>query len=168
MLLIFRGLPATGKSAISSAVARAMGGVYLRIDTIEQGLREAGFRDLGPHGYNLAYKLTAENLALGSTVVAESVNPIAITREAWREVGRAAGVQVIEIETICSDQTEHRNRVENRTVNIKGLKLPTWEDVQNREYEDQEHPGIVIDTSGDTPQESIEKTLRLIQIQIDS
>ena len=39
MLIIFGGLPGSGKSTIARALALRLGAVYLRIDTIEQAIR---------------------------------------------------------------------------------------------------------------------------------
>ena len=36
-LFIFSGLPATGKSTLAQGLSKHIHGVYLRIDTIEQG-----------------------------------------------------------------------------------------------------------------------------------
>lgn len=41
MLIIFSGLPGSGKSTIARALAQRLGAVYLRIDTIEQAIRDA-------------------------------------------------------------------------------------------------------------------------------
>ena len=41
MLIIFGGLPASGKTTIARDLARQLGATYLRIDTIEQALRES-------------------------------------------------------------------------------------------------------------------------------
>ena len=38
MLLIFGGLPASGKSTISQCIAREFQAVYVRVDSIEQAL----------------------------------------------------------------------------------------------------------------------------------
>ena len=38
-LFIFSGLPAVGKSTLAKFVLKEFGAVYLRIDTIEQGLK---------------------------------------------------------------------------------------------------------------------------------
>jgi predicted kinase len=38
MLIIFGGLPATGKTTLSRALARELGAVHVRIDTIEQAI----------------------------------------------------------------------------------------------------------------------------------
>ena len=40
-LYIFAGLPGTGKSELSQNLARERRAVYLRIDTIEQALRDS-------------------------------------------------------------------------------------------------------------------------------
>jgi predicted kinase len=152
MLIVFAGLPATGKSTLARAVAEARGAVYLRIDTIEQALRESGRLKDDPEdaGYRVAYALAEANLGPGRPVVADSVNPIRITRDAWHDVGRRAGVPVIDVELICSDAAEHRRRVEMRQVDVEGLKLPTWEEVVARDYEPWNRDRIVIDTAGRT------------------
>ena len=50
MLIIFSGLPGSGKSTIARALARRLRAVYLRIDTIEQAIRAAEQADneMGP------------------------------------------------------------------------------------------------------------------------
>ena len=90
MLIIFGGLPGTGKTTISKKVAKCLKAVYLRVDTIEQTLKNLeGCPELliiGSEGYLISYAIAKENLGLGSDVVADSVNSIAITRKDWRMV----------------------------------------------------------------------------------
>ena len=159
MLLIFGGLPASGKSTVSIGVAKALGAVHLRIDSIEQAMREAGFELVRDEGYRVAYQIAADNLALGRIVVADSVNPIATTREAWRNVGSKADVPVYEVEVVCSDLVEHKRRFETRTVDIDGLLLPTWNDVVARRYEPWPGNPLQADTAGETPDVTIAKVL---------
>ncbi len=147
MLLILGGLPGVGKTAIATALAREIDAVHLRIDSIEQALRNSGVAISGPEGYVVAYAIARDNLKLGRTVIADSVNPVEITRTAWREVAQQTGADYVEIEIICSDQTEHQQRVENRVSDIPGHQPPTWQQVLDREYEPwQSH--ILIDTAG--------------------
>ena len=147
MLLIFGGLPGVGKTAIATALAREMDAVHLRIDSIEQALRNSGVTISGPEGYAVAYAIAKDNLKLGRTVIADSVNPVEITRAAWREVAQETGNDYVEIEIICSDQTEHQQRVENRVSDILGHQPPTWQQVLYREYEPW-RAQILIDTAG--------------------
>ncbi|MGF1491731.1 MAG: AAA family ATPase [Microcoleaceae cyanobacterium] len=108
MLYIFGGLPGTGKSTLAAALAHQCNALYLRIDTIEQAMKNAGITEIGPLGYEVAYKVALENLRLGTDVVADSVNPLKITRDAWREIAAQANSPFVEIEIICSDLKEHR------------------------------------------------------------
>ena len=42
MLIIFGGLPGVGKTAIARELARQIGAVHLRIDSIEEAFRTSG------------------------------------------------------------------------------------------------------------------------------
>ena len=126
MLIILGGLPGVGKTAIAVELARLTGAVHLRIDSIEQAMRAGGNRVIEDAGYRVAYAVAEDNLRIGRTVIADSVNPLRLTREAWASVAAHVGVKAIEIEVNCSDLNEHRRRVETRTNDIPGLKLPTW------------------------------------------
>jgi hypothetical protein len=86
-------------------------------------------------------------LRLGRTIIADSVNPLQITRDAWRSVAQRSLSPSVEIEVICSDRDEHRRRVETRHSDIEGLKQPTWQDVVDRRYDSWDHPPIVVDTA---------------------
>jgi predicted kinase len=149
MLIVFGGLPGVGKSTLATALAKERGAVYLRIDTIEQALRSSGTlaADVGPAGYIVAYALAETNLRLGLPVVADSVNPLPVTRQAWRDIAASAGRDIVEIEVICSDAAEHRQRVETRRPDVPGLALPTWEQVRLRDYAPWDRPRIVVDTA---------------------
>ena len=123
MLIVFGGLPGTGKSTIARRLAAQAAATYLRIDTIEQALHACDTLPDGvvTEGYAVAYAIAEDNLRNGRTVVAASVNPLGVTRDAWMAVARRAAVPVTEVECICSDVAEHRRRVETRTSDIAGL-----------------------------------------------
>ena len=146
-LYIFSGLPGTGKTTLSQSLARRLSAVHLRIDTIEQGLRDLCAIKVQGEGYRLSYRIAMDNLRLGISVVADSCNPIELTRDEWEQVALEAQVRYLNIEVVCSNKVEHRRRVETRVQSISGLKRTTWEEVEHREYHPWTRDRIVIDTS---------------------
>ncbi|MGI5288580.1 AAA family ATPase [Nonomuraea polychroma] len=164
MLIVIGGLPATGKTTLARLLAKHVGGVHLRIDTIEQAIIRSGLagRLLGPAGYIVGYALAGDHLRGGLTVIAESVNPLEITRDAWRGVGAEAGVPTAEVEVICSDPIEHRHRATSRSTDIPGHHLPGWEQIIDRDYEPWDRERIVIDTAGQAPEDSLDVLLRAL------
>ena len=52
-LIVFSGLPGVGKTTLARALAQAQGALHLRIDSIEQAMRDGDGRgedDIGPRG----------------------------------------------------------------------------------------------------------------------
>src|SRR5690349_16926495 len=103
-LIVFAGLSGSGKSSIARGLAKEMGALWLRVDSIEQAIRESGIvpGSVDDAGYRAAYALAQDNLRLGHDVIGDSVNPWMLTRNAWRDAGLRAGARVIEVEIVCS------------------------------------------------------------------
>ncbi len=156
-LIVFGGLPGSGKTTISRAVALGRSATYLRIDAIEQAIRNAGVLtgDVGTAGYGVAQALAEANLAGGRTVVIDCVNPVAGSRKAWKAIALRAAARLFEFEIICSDRIEHRRRVEGRTSDIPGLVPPTWQAVMEQDYEPWEESHLIVDTARLSPDECI-------------
>jgi predicted kinase len=138
-LYILGGLPGTGKSTLSQSLARHLRAVWLRIDTLEQSLRNQGL-----------------------AVVADAVNPIAITRNAWRQVAQDGQCPYQELEIICSDAAIHRQRLLQRPDTVPGLARTPWQAVQTRTYEAWP-TAYQLDTAHNTPAESLEQLLAHLQ-----
>ncbi len=160
MLIVFSGLPGTGKTTIARELARQTGAVYLRIDVIEQAIRDAGVLagDVGASGYGVANALALSNLQLGRRVVADCVNPVKESRAAWTATAATAAtadVALVNIQVVCTDAQEHRRRVETRTSDIPGLTPPTWQSVSAHEYERWDPPVLTLDTASVTATEAV-------------
>jgi predicted kinase len=161
LLIVFGGLPGTGKTTIARALSPRLGASYVRIDAIEQSLRSAGL-SVGATGYDVANAIAAENLKLGRIVVADCVNPVLASREGWRATAGKNGARLIEIEVICSDAAEHRRRVEDCSPDIAGLVAPSWQDVINRDYEAWDRGRVVLDTAKDSIDHLVERIEALV------
>ncbi|CAN7611599.1 AAA family ATPase [Paenibacillus sp. LjRoot56] len=155
MLYIFSGLPGTGKSTLSAALAGKIRATYLRVDVVEQAMRDTGTWINGPAGYIVCYETASHNLRLGLDVVADTVNPIHETRQSWRDVAQSLGIPFVEIEVVCSDEREHRRRITTRLTDIPGFALPTWDEVKTRQYDVWDRDHIIIDTAHQTVAESL-------------
>ncbi len=150
ILFIFSGLPAVGKSTLAKIVAKDFGAIYLRIDTIEQGLKDLCRINVEGEGYRLAYRLAGDNLRLNKNIVADCCNPIELTRKEWEDVAIKHNCRFMNIEVVCSDKVEHQKRAKRRSAEVENMILPTWSDIENREYHEWQKERIIIDTAGKT------------------
>lgn len=120
-------------------------------------------KDLADGGYAAAQAMAAGALRQGYDVIADCVNPIALTRTAWRNVSREAHARHIDVELICSDRREHRCRVETRKVDLAGWQPPEWSAVMTREYERMPEAALCIDTSRTTVEQSVARLTAAIR-----
>ncbi|WP_424950113.1 AAA family ATPase [Deinococcus sp.] len=164
-MIVFSGLPGSGKSTLARRLARHMQAAYLRIDSIEAALLNATGRPAGVEGYAVAYALAADHLELGLSVVADCVNPLEVTREAWATVAAEASCPLLNIEVVCSDPSEHRRRVEARhsgsATHAGRWRPPTWAKVQAgaHEYAPWVSDRLLLDTAAGTPDALFPKLL---------
>ena len=162
-LFIFSGLPGTGKTTLSKKYAALYKLPYFRLDTIEHGLREVCSINVQGEGYRLAYRIVEENLLLGNNVVVDCCNPIQLTRNEWQEIAVKANSDYLNIEITCTDKRVHRERSEYRKNDIKGFELPSWNEIERREYHEWNEERIRIDTSNNTEEVSFKELITKVK-----
>ena len=157
-LTVVGGLPAVGKIAVCreflrlQSISQSPGRfpIWLRIDSIEQALRDSG--EMAPGmpggaGYYAAAAVAGDVLASGGEVLVECVNPLPLTRRLWEEAASALGCRFLAVEIVCSDAAEHRRRARQRVGDIEGLKLPDWQEIEHRDYAPWPEADLRLDTA---------------------
>jgi predicted kinase len=154
-----------GKTSVARRLAQELGAVHLRIDSIEQVLRNAGWQ-VEEEGYRVGYAVAEDNLRLGRLVIADCVNPWPLTRRAWSAVAERAAVPTFNVEIICSNVEEHRRRVEARAPDIPGHRVPTWTEVLAHDYRPWEDERLVVDTARLSVEQSVEAIVSGVGLSI--
>lgn len=136
-LIIFSGLPGTGKSTLAEHIGRTLKIPVFAKDWLEAALRKSGLRDgaedgqtLGYAGYELLTMLALRQLQLGQSVILDSVASTESIRGQWRQLAVEYGAGWRVIECICPDEAVHRARLENRQRNIPSWHELTWAEVE--------------------------------------
>lgn len=150
-LIVFSGLPGTGKSALAETIGREMNVPVFAFDWLMSVIRPY---DLLPSaqvgaeiGYGLLTLLARRQLMLGQSAILDAVVGLASGREAWRALADEFGAGFFAIETICTDEALHRQRIEGRTRGIPGWYELTWENVEmsRRNFQAWDGERLVVD-----------------------
>ena len=162
-LVLFAGRPGTGKTTLARETARHLGAIYLRIDSIEAGLRRShlDLPDLMDAGYTAAQAVAEDALALGQTVVADAVHGHAKGRSDWEAVAAKSGARHIWFHVICSDPAEHKSRIDARAA-AGATRGGDWSEITTRALVPPSADWPVIDTAGHSPEACLTGILGLL------
>lgn len=150
VLITLCGLPGTGKTTLSRAVATALPAQHLRIDTIEAAMKARGFKfdgASGDAGYLVAYALARDALTLGQSAVVDAVHGWPAAERLWSKALTGLNAAHLIVELTCSDVAAHRKRIETRVADITGMTLPDWQAVEGRTYLPSDQCDLMIDTA---------------------
>lgn len=167
MLVMFSGLPGSGKSAIADQLGRRLPAAVLSVDPIEAAICRCAITqsfETGVAAYEVASVLAENHLRLGLSVIADAVNSLEIARSMWHRAALNSGAPVTVIEVICSDPDVHRSRLASRVRDIDGFPEPTWDDVTARQaaWEDLTEDRLVLDTT-EALGHNVERALAYVQ-----
>jgi predicted kinase len=165
MLVQVCGLPGAGKTTLSAAIAEQLSALSLRVDAVEAAMWRYGVarEQSGIAAYSVMHAIAVPNLRRGQLVIADAVSGVEAARAGWVSTAEAAGVALRVIEVVCADVEEHRRRVEQRTNDLPGFTLPTWDEVQRAadEYEPRTDDRLVIDSTRPL-EETVRDALRFL------
>lgn len=136
-LIVFAGLPGTGKSSLAEEVGRQLQMPVFAKDWLEATLKRCELQpkdetspNLGYAGYELLTVLAERQLALGQSVILDSVASIEKIRQEWRAIAEKYAANWSVIECVCSDESVHRQRLLTRQRDILGWHELAWSDVE--------------------------------------
>jgi len=149
LLIILGELPGVGKTTVARELSRRLGAVHVRIDSIAEGIRASPAcpPSLDDAGYQAAYRVAEDDLRVWHKVIADSVNPVAVTRKAWLAVADRAGIHAMQVDVRCSSVREHRRRIEERRLSQAAIPGTSWQEVLDLEYEAWTDIDVVMDTA---------------------
>jgi predicted kinase len=136
-LILFTGLPGSGKSTLSKRYCENHNAVWLSVDPIEGALKLEGITgyQLGVLSYNICKTIADDNLSMNKQVVIDAVNPVEEARQIWRDLAKKHQTHLNIVECVVPDEATHKKRIETRVRNIPGYSEITWDRVQERKKE---------------------------------
>jgi predicted kinase len=132
-LLIFDGLPGTGKSTLAEAAGRALNITVLARDWIAASLVAGDYLKPGnPNdaAHDVMAAVAGRQFVLGQSVIFDCVVGSDARRQRWTTLAHDYTVDLHVIQCICSDEPMHRARIATRQRGIPGWGELTWQDVQ--------------------------------------
>lgn len=132
MLIIFSGLPGTGKSQLAVRVGQELNIPVFAKDWLEASLWRSGIgreANSGWASYDLLTALAESQLKLGQSAILDSVASVESVRHKWRGLAAQYQAAFRAIECICSDEAIHRSRLDGRQRDIPGWYELEWTEV---------------------------------------
>lgn len=149
-LVVFSGLPGTGKSSLAERLGRREGWPVFSVAWVigaldENRLARADLR--GDVAYDLLTMLARRQLILGQSAILDGMVGARAVRDRWAQLADEFLATFMVIETVCSDSDRHRARVESRDEQVPGWPDPDWSHVlaMRQRYEPWHCDRLVVD-----------------------
>lgn len=135
-LIIFAGMPGSGKTTLARMVAETLRIPVLAKDRVQRVLRDRDLTDpASGEGYYVILDLADDQLSMGVSVMLDATFPLDHFRVVASQVAAKHHARFCAVYCHCSDEAVWRARMEDRVQYIPGWAPVGWEDVlRMREY----------------------------------
>ena len=130
-LVIFSGLPGTGKSTLAHKLAQELGWPLISIDDVTGEIPENAGIPFWDSRVAVLLRVTEVQLELGLSVVVDSVF-MNRDRNHAQELARKHGVRFRPIYVFLSDDDVWKQRVTERYEEMQNPEVATWERIQHQ------------------------------------
>lgn len=135
-LILFAGMPGSGKTTLARMVARRLGVPAFAKDRVQRVLRDHNLAASNTgDGYYIILDMADEQLSLGLNVILDATFPLDHFRTVASEIAARHKSRFCAIYCYCSDDQIWRDRMSQRVQYVPGWKPVGWDDVQRmRDY----------------------------------
>ncbi len=128
MLLLMKGPPGSGKSAIARELGRILGWPVIDKDDVRDLLPDG----IGGVSYEAMLAIARRQMLLGMSVIADS--PLGYERgyRAALRIAKEASALVAVVDCVCSDDAEWRRRIDSRrSMGLASHHATDWQKVRD-------------------------------------
>lgn len=135
-LILFAGMPGSGKTTLARIAARNLGLPVFSKDRMQRVLRDhhLAAENTGD-GYYIILDLADEQLSLGISVILDATFPLDHFRTVASEIAARHHARLCAFYCYCSDDAVWEKRMTSRVQYVPGWKPVGWDDVlRMRQY----------------------------------
>jgi predicted kinase len=133
-LILFSGLPGTGKTTLARQTASYFGVPLFAKDRLQSRLRRQGLAERStPDGYALILDLADEQLGLGLSTILDAVFPMEGFRRHAAAIARRHQAAFRPVYCFCSDRANWQGRMQSRQQYVPDWTPVGWEEVERLE-----------------------------------
>jgi predicted kinase len=164
-LILFAGMPGSGKTTLARMVARRLCIPVFAKDRVQRVLRDHNLADESSgDGYYLILDMADEQLSLGLSVILDATFPLDHFRIVASEIAARHKANFCAIYCYCSDDDAWRERMTTRVQYVPNWQPVGWDVVvRMRDYYQPWNDNALLTDSLYSPEENFPKVLEYIQ-----